>query len=578
MNPKDQIKQSLSILDVVSTYVKLEKSGSQFKGRCPFHNEKTPSFYVSPERSTYHCFGCSLHGDIFSFVEKIESVPFYEALTILADRAGVKLTPFKKEEKDKETNLISLLQKASLHYVKNLENSPEAKLYLGERGISAETIKKFNIGFAVGGESGWRDLFIGLAKEGFSPEEMIAAGVVIKKEGEEKYFDRFRGRIMFPIKNSFGNVVGYSARILPKYDDGKAGKYINSPETDVYHKGKILFGYFEAKKSIAEKREVILVEGQMDLIMSQQVGVENVVAVSGTALTDEHVKILKRFADKVLLSFDQDEAGEKAMKKSALLALYGGMDVFIIPKKEGIKDTADLVKEYGGEEWKNLINKKSHLIEYLTNYTFEKNSDDRERSKIIRLEVLPYLRAMESDMDRAYFLRYLANKLKIAEIDILNDLIKVKVSDEFISNNKEIIKEEKNLSKKDMLTRQIFSLIKWKNLDYEKILEEYNFEDGLKDIFDFKNIFLSDKDIIPDEIIEEEIIKLEKELSKNRDYIEREKKFINSYIDDLIKSYKLYILQNELNKIQDNKNEETDKDLKKVLLIHKNIQNIKSKK
>ncbi|MEI6352649.1 MAG: DNA primase [Candidatus Nomurabacteria bacterium] len=583
MNPKDQIKQSLSILDVVSTYVKLEKSGSQFKGRCPFHNEKTPSFYVSPDRGTYHCFGCSQHGDIFSFVEKLESVPFYEALTILADRAGIKLNPYKKEEHDKESNLISLLQKANEHYIKNLETSPEAKVYLGDRGLLPETIKKFKIGFAVGGEMGWRDVFIGLAKEHFSPEEMIAAGVVIKKENEEKYFDRFRGRIMFPIRNTFGNVVGFSARILPKFDDGKSGKYINSPETDVYHKSKILFGYNEAKKSISDKKEAIIVEGQMDIIMSHQAGVENVVAVSGTSITDEHIKILKRFAERVLLSFDQDDAGEKAMRRAAMLALYGGMDVFIIPKKEGVKDTADLIKDFGGEEWKNLISKRIHLIEYLTNTIFDKIKDDRERLKDIRLEVLPFLRAIESDMDRSYFIRFLANKLQIEEVDIYNDLKKIKLMEETDLNSKvtdiEFIKPSEIISfkRRERLLKEILAILSWKKINLEKFLE-FNFSNNSEnknDLIDFAKIFLEEKSEFPEEMLEPEISKLEKEFSKNKDYEEHEKKFIIKHLMDLARIYKIEVLQEEIKKI-DEKKEKIDEDWIKKEKFSKEINKLKT--
>lgn len=577
MNPKDQIKQNLSILDVVSTYVRLEKSGSQYKGRCPFHNEKTPSFYVSPERGNYHCFGCNEHGDIFSFIEKIESVPFFEALTILADRAGIKLSPYKKEEKDKESNLITLLQKATSHFEKNLENSPIAKSYLGNRGLVLETIKKFNIGFSLGGESGWRDLFIDLSKHNFSPEEMVSAGVVIKKENEEKYFDRFRGRIMFPIKNSLGNVVGFSARILPEFDDGKSGKYINSPETDVYHKSKILFGYDLAKKSIAEKKEVILVEGQMDLIMSHQAGVQNVVAVSGTSLTEEHIKILKRFADKVLLSFDQDEAGEKAMKRSALLALYGGLDVFIIPKKEGIKDTADLIKDFGGEAWKELVNKRIHLIEYLLLSLFQKVKDERERLKIARGEILPYLRAIESDMDKAYFIRFLANRLNIEEIDIYNDLKKIKsLNEESSLIKKEEIKNNENIiSKKDLALKSILAILKLKNIDMEKFLLKFFEEDNM---LNYKKIFLEEKDSFPLEIIEKEITKLEDRFSNNPNYIEDERKFVNKELRQEVLNYKIELLEEESKKIRSLEDKDTEENLIKVSNFKKEIHNLKTKK
>lgn len=587
MNPKDQIKQSLSILDVVSTYVRLEKSGSQYKGRCPFHNEKTPSFYVSQDRGTYHCFGCNEHGDIFSFIEKIESVPFYEALTILADRSGIKLSPYKKEEKDKESNLISLLQKATYHFEKNLENSPLAKSYLGSRALLPETIKKFNIGFALGGESGWRDLFIDLSKNGFSPEEMISAGVVIKKEGDptsittsgqgDRYFDRFRGRIMFPTKNSLGNVVGYSARILPELDDGKAGKYINSPETDVYHKSKILFGYDLAKKSINEKKEVILVEGQMDLIMSHQAGIQNIVAVSGTSLTEDHIKILKRFADKVLLSFDQDEAGEKAMKRSALLALYGGLDVFIIPKKGGVKDTADLIKEFGGEAWRDLINKRVHLIEYLLSSLFAKVEDERERLKIARVEILPYLRAIESDMDKAYFIRFLASKLNIEEIDIYNDLKKIKNinGEEFSTTKEEVKKQENILSKKDLILKEILAILKFKNLDQEKFLAKY-FESI--NIIDYKKLFLDEKENFPEEIIEKEISKVEDKFSNNANYIEDDVKFINEILKELINNYKLELLEEEAKNVRVLSEKDTEENLIRVSDLRKEIHKLKTEK
>ncbi len=577
MNPKDQIKQNLSILDVVSTYVRLDKSGSQFKGRCPFHNEKTPSFYVSQERGTYHCFGCGEHGDIFSFVEKMESVPFYEALTILADRAGIKLIPFKKEEKDKESNLIDLLQKTEIHYEKNLENSAEAKMYLSERGLTGDTIKKFNIGFSLGGESGWRDLFINLSKEGFSPEEMTEAGVVAKSYDEKllitKYYDRFRGRIMFPIKNTFGNIVGFSARILPKFDDGKMGKYINSPESSIYHKSKVLFGYNLAKKSIAEKKEIILVEGQMDMIMSHQVGVENVVATSGTAVTEEHINILKRFADKVLLSFDQDIAGENAMKKCAMIALYGGLDVYIIPKKEEVKDTADLIKDFGGEEWKYLISKKVHLIKYLLLNIFKNITDERERGQHIRIEILPFLKAIASDIDRAYFIKYIAQKLNIQEIDIINDIKKIKIEgiikEEIIENN-----NLENVSKKMKLIKETFAILKWKNIEEEKFLNKF-----FEEVENIKKDLVNNKGNIPEEIIEREIIKIEKEFTKNPVYKENEKKFINEYLFDLAKAYKLENIKEEINLLKNkSENEKKEEDLKELDILYKNLHKITQEK
>lgn len=568
MNPKDQVKQALSILDVISTYLRVEKAGSQFKARCPFHNEKTPSFFISPDRGTYHCFGCGEHGDIFSFVEKMEAVPFYEALTILADRAGIKLLPYKKEEKDKESNLVSLTQKASRHYEENLKNSAEAKAYLGDRGLTNETIERFNIGFSLGGDFGWRDIFIYLSKEGFSPEDMIEGGMVFKKENEEKYFDRFRGRIMFPIKNTFGNTVGFSARILPKFDDGKVAKYINSPETPIYHKSKILFGYDLAKKSIAEKREVIIVEGQMDLIMSHQAGIVNVVATSGTAVTDEHIKILKRFADKVLLSFDQDEAGENAMKKCGLLALYGGLDVYVVPKKDKVKDVADLIKDFGATVWQDLISQRIHLIEYLVKKIFEEEVYERERGKEVRKEVLPFLRAIESDIDRAYFIKYLASKLNVQEIDILNDLKRIKVENpENDISSKVSSSQQKD---KDKFLREIIAILTWKKLEEEKFFNKF-FGSEEK----YKERFLDFKKSLPEEILEQEIIRLEKEISKNKLYIESEKKFVTEILGDLVKAFKIEILRDEKEYL-DKKPEKTEEDIQKIGQIYQEIYKIKN--
>ena len=244
MNPKDQVKENLSITDVVSTYIRLEKSGSQFRARCPFHNEKTPSFYVSPERKSFHCFGCQAHGDIFTFVEKIENIPFFEALKILADRAGVTLTS--KEKSKEETRLVLLLKDATEHLEHNFKNSPEAREYILERGITEETIRTFHIGYA---KNEWRDMFTYLAGKGYQPEEMVEAGLVIEAKEEngkiKGWYDRFRGRIMFPIRNVSGVTVGYSGRIMPSLVDPTVaqGKYVNTPETPLYHKSKILFGY-----------------------------------------------------------------------------------------------------------------------------------------------------------------------------------------------------------------------------------------------------------------------------------------------------------------------------------------------
>ena len=297
MDNIQEIKSKLSILEVVSGYVRVEKSGSQYKARCPFHNERTPSFYISPTRGSYHCFGCAESGDIFKFVEKMESLEFKDALKILADRAGVTLSRIRKED---DSRLVSLMESARQFFEITLSESIDAKKYLHDRGLTDSSIKNYKIGYT---KNDWRLLFVHLMSSGYTDTECVESGLIIKTD-DNKYYDRFRGRVMFPIRNISGATVGFTGRVLPVYDDGKSGKYVNTPETKLYHKSKILFNYDYARKFIADTREVILVEGQMDVIMSAQSGIQNVIAVSGTAFTEEQVNIIKRLADTVVLAFD----------------------------------------------------------------------------------------------------------------------------------------------------------------------------------------------------------------------------------------------------------------------------------
>ncbi len=417
MNPKDQVKEALSIVDVVSTYIRLEKSGNQFRARCPFHNEKTPSFYVSLERRSFHCFGCQEHGDIFTFVEKIENIPFYDALKILADRAGVSLKDSQRNKED--SRLVALLKDATEHLEKNLSSSAEAKEYLMSRGLSQETLKTFHVGYA---KNEWRDMFVYLASKGYTPEEMEQAGLVIKTE--KGFYDRFRGRIMFPIRNVSGATVGYSGRILPSLVDPTVaqGKYVNTPETPLYHKSKILFGYDTAKKTMNETKEVVVVEGQMDLCMSYQAGVHNTVAVSGTAFTDEHIHLIKRFCDKVILSFDTDQAGQNALKKTALLCLLGGLDVYVV-SAIGTKDPADLIME-NPTLWLTAIKEKKHIIETTVDAILAQKLDEREQGRRIVLEVLPLIRALQSSVDRVHFIKRVAKKSGLTEESLQEELVR----------------------------------------------------------------------------------------------------------------------------------------------------------
>lgn len=415
MQPTDRIKEKLTIVDVVSSYIRLEKSGAQYKARCPFHNEKTPSFYVSPARGSYHCFGCNKGGDIFKFIEDIEHIPFKESLKLLADRAGISLAAQSKEKMDAQNNLLGILSAAKLHYIKNFNESSEAQVYLKERGVSGASIDLYSIGFA---KAEWRDLFVALKMQGYNEDDMVLAGVVIRTD-DGKYYDRFRGRIMFPINNISGATVGFTGRILPRLDDGKSGKYVNTPETVLYHKSEILFNYDKAKASMRDSSEVVLVEGQMDVIMSNQTGVTNVLAVSGTAFTDQHVHMIKRLCDRVIIAFDNDKAGEAARLRAISMCIAGDLEVYTLGSTGG-KDAADIVKD-NPSAWVDLVKSRVLIWDYLASAAAS-ILDLRQRVNFIRTHIIASLGYIQSTLYRSEMIKYVAKQLSMSEADINKEI------------------------------------------------------------------------------------------------------------------------------------------------------------
>jgi len=416
-----QIKERLTIEEVVGQYVELKAAGSNLKGKCPFHAEKTPSFIVSPMRDTYHCFGCGVGGDIFTFVQEIEGLDFRGALKMLADKAGVELQ-FEQGgvQKDDKDTLFSILESVTLYYSENLKGNKKARAYLKGRGLTEETIGSFRIGFAPDGWSGALDH---LKKEGFSEKLIDEAGLI--KKGDKGFYDRFRSRIMFPITDSVGRVVAFSGRIFDKEDDN-TGKYINSPETVLYHKSKILYGYDRARQAIRKTNFAVLVEGQMDLIATHQAKYTNTVALSGTALTPEHIKLIGRMSQNLCLALDADEAGIASAGKSARAALRAGFDVKIAALPEG-DDPADIVSRGDVGEWKKIIKNSKHVIDFLLNYYREKAKDDRAFKLTVQKEVLPYLHDIASEIDKSHFIQRVAAQLSVKEEAIRQELSKIKV-------------------------------------------------------------------------------------------------------------------------------------------------------
>lgn len=404
-----EIKNKLSIQDIIAPYVKLMRAGKSMRGLCPFHKEKTPSFHVSPERGTWHCFGCGLGGDGFSFIEKVEGVDFKGALKLLAEKAGVRLEEFRAkdpQEVSRKERMREALERAGAWYAAALPGSV-AETYAKKRGLSEETISSWGLGFAP---DGWRGLLEALAAAGFSTDELLAAGLIKEADGKPgTYYDRFRNRLMFPIRDAAGRVAGFTGRTLSAEEQAK---YLNSPETEFYKKSEILFGMDKAKDAIRTRGFTMLVEGQMDVLLAHQTGFGNAVALSGTALSEKHLALVKRFSDNFMLVLDADPAGFRATARSAALALSTGLRVkaALLPKG---KDPADLISE-DAKAFAERIKDSKPIIEFFLAVLAAEEKDPHRLLRSVEAIVLPLLAAMPSPMERAHFTETTARSLGLS--------------------------------------------------------------------------------------------------------------------------------------------------------------------
>jgi DNA primase len=486
----EQIKEKLSIEDVISSYIKLERAGNSLKARCPFHNEKTPSFFVSPDRGGYYCFGCGVKGDIFTFVQEFEGIDFVGALKILADRAGVQLEKISPKVADKKERLYYLLEVTTEFLEKNLQNEEIPLDYLKKRGLTEKTIKDWRIGYV---RNEWRTIYEHLKSKGFLDEEMERAGM-IKTEGQNTY-DRFRGRIMFPLFDSAGRVIAFSGRIMPAFDDGKAGKYLNSPQTEIFDKSKTLYGFDRAKLSIRKLDFSVLVEGQMDIIMSHQAGFTNTVASSGTALTAEHLKLLKRISNRIIMSFDSDNAGAKAAERGWALALASGMEVKVAAIPKGY-DPADLILK-NKEEFKDVLKNAVHIIDFLLERVYQENTDERKIGIAIKNKVLPYLSLIDSNIEKSHYVSKISGRTGIKEEAIWDDLKKVKLDEDYVSKAVEEKIVEKTVDKlpKGSAERSLASIIALEESRKVKVLDPSLVREKVKNILKSDEYDLLDENI-----------------------------------------------------------------------------------
>jgi DNA primase len=425
----EHIKEKLGIADVIGSYIKMEKAGGNFKAPCPFHNEKNPSFFISPARGSFYCFGCGAKGDIFSFVEQFEGVDFPGALKILADRAGVALSFEEFRHKDETAKLYEILEETLCFFERTLKKRSDVTDYLRGRGASDETIGAWRVGYA---SASWRDLFDYLTTEKrYTASDVEKVGLIKRPDAEGggagRFYDRFRGRIMFPIFDSSGRVVAFSGRIFETMEGGKPkedeAKYINSPETPLFVKSKILYGFHRAKFPIRKFDFSILVEGQMDLLLSHQAGFSNTIALSGTALTADHLTLLRRLSNNVVIALDADAAGVASAGKGATLALAAGMDVKIAALPSG-KDPADLIKE-DKEAWRQAIRESKHTVNFHLDYLSETVSDPRKLKLDVQRIVIPFVAAIPNKIDQAHFIGAVAQRLSIDEDAVRSEIVKI---------------------------------------------------------------------------------------------------------------------------------------------------------
>ncbi|VAW31892.1 DNA primase [hydrothermal vent metagenome] len=422
-NTVQEIKEKISIIDVVQPYVKLVRTGKYWKGLSPFNKENTPSFFVSPERGTYHCFSSGQGGDMFTFIEKMEGVDFKGALSILAEKAGVEVKYERGGSKDNSRidRMREAIARAEQFYAQLLVPDSDAYVYARKRGITEKTINEWGIGYAP---EGWRRLLEMLTAESFSTEELVMAGLI--KEADAKpgtFYDRFRNRLMFPIRDTAGRTVAFTGRAL---SEDESAKYLNSPETDLFKKSEIIFGMNKAKDAIRTRGFALLVEGQMDVIHCHQAGFTNAIALSGTALSSRHVELIKRYADNLMLVFDGDNAGLSATKRSAELALFAGMHVKAVSLPDG-KDPADLISA-DAKEFSTRVAEARSVIEFFLSTLSAKETDMQKLVQLVETIVLPLVKAVKSPLEREHFVGVVAHALATTSEAVRESLSTIQIT------------------------------------------------------------------------------------------------------------------------------------------------------
>ncbi len=449
----DEIVQASDIVDVISSYAQVKRRGKAFLALCPFHPDKNPSLNISQQKQVYHCFACGASGNVFTFVMEYDKITFVEAAAKLAFRAGIELnirstTP---DVSNEISRLYEINKSAAKFFFEKLQNvSGYEKDFLTEyiknRDIKKDTMRKFGIGYA---EKEWDSLLNHFKEENiFTEEDIEKAGLIIKNE-KGKYYDRFRGRLMFPIFSENDKVVGFGGRKL--YEDETGGKYLNSPETRIYSKSRILYGLNFSRESIRALDYVLLVEGYMDLISLHQAGFHNVVASSGTALTVEQVQLIARYTKNIVMNYDADLAGIKATKRGIELVLEAGLELTVVTLPEG-EDPDSFIKNKGKEEFEVFLNNRKSIIEFISELYIKENklNSVQERTDYIK-EIIGYISRIPDSIKRAFFIKDIATKYGLYESDLRDELEKAikTFKKEYYPKSSIVLPEKKTFKKQD---------------------------------------------------------------------------------------------------------------------------------
>ena len=466
-----QIKEKIDVVDFLSQYIKLFPAGRNFKAACPFHKEKTPSLMVSPDKQIWHCFGCGNGGDVIKFLMLYENLEFFDALKILAEKAGINLDILGGRDFKTYDVIYKVMEAAKEFFRLNLYKSEEVKNYLKDRGLKGETVKEFELGVAL---DEFDALSRYLLKKGFSINDIEKAGLVFKTE-RGTYWDRFRGRLMFPLYNHVGKVVGFTGRILPGRDDTHTGKYVNSPETPIFQKSKILYGFHKTKNDIREAKTAVLVEGQMDFLMMWQDGIKNVIATSGTALTPEHLTALRKIADDLILSFDADAAGQAASERSIDLASGFDFSVkLLVIDDPKFKDPADVVREKPGYIAELLKTAKPAMEYYFYKYFLGNDGElDLKKNKQNLRTVLLKIKNLSSSIEKNHWIKQLSNISKIGENILIEEMEALKESSLPNKQNEEVLAlPEQDFSRTDLICQRLIGLA-LNNKEVDKKIKDY---------------------------------------------------------------------------------------------------------